>query len=151
MDLGSGSSWQLLTASNSSATSLVPEDSPGQSQPLTDQCMNAADIDRIVSLVAARIDPSHNLETSNSPPDFYILQSDPQASRSVNTLPTQLPELPSAASPSIPSSPPRDNVNIDTILSLLAARVDPFHAQVDDVGDLQDRPPSYLVPPGYNG
>jgi hypothetical protein len=107
---------KCLESSSSFASSLPAQDrnstdshTATQQSPYSDH-PNAVDINHVVDLVAARIDPgpSGNSVFGNSP---------------------------------------HTNVNIDAILSLLAARVDPLHQDRDS----QDLPPSYQIPPDYEG
>ena len=108
--------------------------------------MNAADLDQIVNMVAARIDssgtsrgPNSNMSPSNSNPDSQSLTSPRNASPSTPSHTTTSPSAPDA------------NVSLDTILTLLAARVDPSYGAHNDVRDSRDLPPGYQVPPGYTG
>ena len=83
-------------------------------------------------MVAARIDTA---EPRN--PEQPATSPSPADSESVQT-----------SSPSVANSgPPVQSVNIDTILTMLAARVDPAYREQTEVRDV---PPSYRIAPSYH-
>jgi len=100
-----------------------------------------ADINRIVSMVVARIDTSRSPEDGQNPsitPDSDISSYDRDF-----TLP------PARDARSVTSMQP--NVNIDSILTVLGARVDPAYREQATLRDSTDLPPLYRLPPGYQG
>ena len=122
------------------ATTSSPQD-PGEGG------INTADINRIVSMVVARIDPSQPPgHAANS-----ITTADPDTAsyyQAFSPVSSSPPPAPESRVASIGMQP---NVNIDTILTVLGARVDPSYREQAAFRDSTDLPPLYRLPPGYQG
>jgi hypothetical protein len=119
------------------ATTSSPQD-PGEGG------INTADINRIVSMVVARIDPSQPPgHAANS-----ITTADPDTDQAFSPVSSSPPPAPESRVASIGMQP---NVNIDTILTVLGARVDPSYREQAAFRDSTDLPPLYRLPPGYQG
>ena len=131
---------QAIQRSGMAATSS-PQD-PGEGGILP------ADINRIVSMVVARIDPSQPPEHAPN----SITTVDPEtASYSQAFSPVSSSPPPAPESTRVTSIGMQPNVNIDTILTVLGARVDPSYREQAAFRDSTDLPPLYRLPPGYQG
>ena len=102
-----------------------------------------ADINRIVSMVVARIDTSHPPEHGQN----QLLTPDSDT----NSYDRALSPPPAQSSRSVASIGMQPNVNIDSILTALGARVDPTYREQATFRSSTDLPPLYRLPPGYQG
>jgi hypothetical protein len=131
-----GPSQEPQGVQSSAMATTYPPQQPG------DGGFLPADINRIVSMVVARID------TTRPPDDGQNQSITPSSDTASYDRAFSLPP-PARDARSVTSMQP--NVNIDSILTVLGARMDPAYREQATLRDSTDLPPLYRLPPGYQG